>query len=53
MIIIGAKLFATFIVQDPTPKYTSRSAIAAELSPFLVMLLIVAIYIVPRAVFGG
>ena len=46
MIIIGAKLFATFIVQTRLPNTLLDSAIAAELSPFLVMLLIVAIYIV-------
>ena len=46
MIIIGAKLFATFIVQTRLPNTLLDSAIAAELSPLLVMLLIVAIYIV-------
>jgi TRAP-type C4-dicarboxylate transport system permease large subunit len=46
MIIIGAKLFATFVVQTRLPDTLLGLAEAAELSPFFVMALIVVLYIV-------
>ncbi|MEC7669091.1 MAG: TRAP transporter large permease [Pseudomonadota bacterium] len=46
LIIIGAKLFATFIVQTRLPDTLLELAMAAELTPFLIMALIVVIYIV-------
>ncbi|ATI43918.1 C4-dicarboxylate ABC transporter permease (plasmid) [Pacificitalea manganoxidans] len=46
MIIIGAKLFATFVVQTRLPDTLLNLALSAELSPVLIMLLIVILYIV-------
>ena len=46
MIIIGAKLFATFVVQTRLPDTLLDLALSAELSPVLIMLLIVILYIV-------
>jgi len=46
MIIIGAKLFATFVVQTRLPDSLLDLAQGAELSPLMVMALIVLIYIV-------
>jgi len=46
MIIIGAKLFATFIVQTRLPDTLLMLAQGAELSPFFIMSMIVLLYIV-------
>lgn len=46
LIIIGAKLFAIFVVQTRLPDTLLELALDAELTPFLVMSLIVVIYIV-------
>ena len=46
MIIIGAKLFATFVVQTRLPDTLLELALSYGLSPFMVMALIVLIFIV-------
>ena len=46
LIIIGAKLFATFVVQTRLPNTLLELALSAELSPFLVMAMIVVLYII-------
>jgi C4-dicarboxylate transporter DctM subunit len=46
MIIIGAKLFATFVVQTRLPDTLLELALSNGLSPFMVMALIVLIFIV-------
>jgi len=46
MIIIGAKLFATFIVQTRLPDTLLMLAQGADLSPFFIMSIIVLLYIV-------
>lgn len=46
MIIIGAKLFAVFVVQTRLPDTLLGLATAAEISPAVIMLIIVVLYIV-------
>lgn len=46
VIVIGANLFSFFIVQSHLPELLTESARAAGLSPLMVMLLIVLIYLV-------
>ncbi|MBX2839491.1 MAG: TRAP transporter large permease [Gammaproteobacteria bacterium] len=46
MIIIGAKLFATFVVQTRLPDTLLLLAHEAELTPFLIMAMIVVLYII-------
>ena len=46
MIIIGANMFSAFVVQTRLPELLLGTAMSMELSPVMVMVLIIAIYII-------